>query len=311
VSVSTRKLNPAENRKVSGGSLPPVLEGFRAYLAVEKGLSRNTVESYSMDLSKFHDFLLSKKKKLTSFKKQDIVDFLDALRSEGISASSICRVLSSIRGLCRYFLLNGVMNEDPCENFPSPKKWDTLPKALSREEVSKLLKEDGRGSLALRDFAMLELLYSSGLRVSELLSLRISDVNFEAGFLRVMGKGSKERVVPTNPRALGKVKKYITELRPKLLKGRHSEYLFVTSRGRPMTRQRFWQALKLYGRLAGIKLTPHTLRHSFATHMLEGGADLRSLQKMLGHSDISTTQVYTKVSMDRAKRIYSQHHPRA
>jgi integrase/recombinase XerD len=157
---------------------------------------------------------------------------------------------------------------------------------------------------------MLELLYSSGLRVSELVLLKVSDVNFEAGFLRVIGKGDKERVVPASTRSLRRVKGYMEGLRQKLLKDRRSEYLFVTSRGGPMTRQRFWQALKGYGALAGVELSPHTLRHSFATHMLEGGADLRSLQKMLGHSDISTTQIYTKVSMDRAKKVYSEHHPR-
>ncbi|MEJ2323245.1 MAG: tyrosine-type recombinase/integrase, partial [Nitrospirota bacterium] len=189
-------------------------------------------------------------------------------------------------------------------------KWEALPKALSVDEVRELLESGKNGRFVLRDSAMLELLYSSGLRVTELVSLKVSDVNFESGFLRVVGKGGKERVVPTSPRALRKVKEYMRELRPELLKGRRSDYLFVTLRGRPMTRQRFWQTLKSYGALAGVELSPHTLRHSFATHMLEGGADLRSLQKMLGHSDISTTQIYTKVSMDRTKKVYSEHHPR-
>lgn len=286
-------------------------EDFIAYLTVERGLSRNTASSYSTDLKKFHKFLASREKTLTSFATEDIGDFLDALRAEGLSTSSVCRVLSSIRGLSRYLLIQGLMDEDPSENLPMPKKWEAVPKALSQAEVGKLLKTDGKGVLILRDFAMLELLYSSGLRVSELVSLKMSDINFEAGFLKVLGKGSKERVVPANLKALEKIKQYIRELRPRLLKKRHSEYLFLTARGRPMTRQRFWQALRAYARAAGLKLTPHTLRHSFATHMLEGGADLRSLQKMLGHSDIVTTQIYTKVSMDRAKRVYSEHHPRA
>lgn len=286
------------------------LEEFAAYLAVEKGLARNTVESYSMDLVKFSKFLSSRKREIDSFRKDDVVDYLDTLRGNGSSIASVCRSLSSIRGLARYMILQGTIGEDPTENISSPRKWETLPKALSVKEIKGLLKSSVRGRLTARDSAMFELLYSSGLRVSELIALKVSDVNFEAGFLRVTGKGDKERVVPANPRALGKVRVYIEGLRPRLLKKRNSEYLFITSRGKPMSRQRFWQALKAYGALAGVKLSPHTLRHSFATHMLEGGADLRSLQKMLGHSDISTTQVYTKVSMDRAKKVYSDHHPR-
>ena len=158
---------------------------------------------------------------------------------------------------------------------------------------------------------MLELLYSSGLRVSEVVSIKINDLNFEGGFLRVMGKGSKERVVPMNRRAVEKIKKYMQGLRPDLLKNKQSPYLFLTSMGTPMTRQRFWQALKKFGIMAGVKLTPHSVRHSFATHLLEGGADLRSVQKMLGHADISTTQIYTKVTGDRIRKVYLEHHPRA
>jgi integrase/recombinase XerD len=186
-----------------------------------------------------------------------------------------------------------------------------LPKSLSLDDVRGLLKVRSENSLALRDIAMVELLYSSGLRVSELVSLRTQDVNYEAGFLRVTGKGSKERVVPAHPKALERLKLYMQDLRPKLLGKRRSDYIFITNRGRSMTRQRFWQALKTLGRLAGVELSPHMLRHSFATHMLEGGADLRSLQMMLGHSDISTTQVYTKVSTDRKKKVYEKYHPRA
>jgi integrase/recombinase XerD len=167
------------------------------------------------------------------------------------------------------------------------------------------------GALFSRNAAMVELLYSSGLRVSELVTLRVEDLNFGGGFLRVVGKGSKERVVPVSRRALEKVKRYIKEFRPALLKKRYSEYLFLTGRGAPMTRQRFWQAIKAFGKQIGIELSPHTMRHSFATHLLEGGADLRSLQKMLGHSDISTTQIYTKVTMERIRKAYLEHHPRA
>jgi integrase/recombinase XerD len=288
-----------------------VLKDFMAYLSVEKGLARNTTSSYSTDLAKFERFLTSRDKALDSFSKDDIVDFLEGLRENGLSVSSACRVLSSIKGLSRYLVMQGLAEEDPTENMKSPKKWAALPKALSLDEVRGLLDVEKKNPLALRDSAMIEFLYSSGLRVSELVSLKVSDINFEAGFIRVLGKGSKERVVPAHPGALKRVKQYIKELRPKLLKKKQSDYLFITSRGRPMSRQRFWQALKAYGSLAGVELSPHVLRHSFATHMLEGGADLRSLQKMLGHSDISTTQVYTKVSMDRTKKVYDKHHPRA
>jgi integrase/recombinase XerD len=287
------------------------LKDFIAYLSIEKGLSMNTAVSYSTDLAKFQKFLEDRGKTLSGFRKADILDFIEALMAEGISVASIRRVMSSIRGLSRYLLLQGVIDEDPSENLPLPKKWDTLPKALTIREVTGLLGAEKKGALSLRDSAMHELLYSSGLRVSELVSLKLSDVNLEAGFLRVTGKGAKERVVPASTGAMLKVKRYIDELRPRLLKNRYSEYLFVTSRGRPMTRQRFWQALKAHGALAGVEVSPHMLRHSFATHMLEGGADLRSLQEMLGHSDISTTQVYTKVSMDRARKVYKKHHPRS
>lgn len=289
-----------------------LVEDYATYLAVEKGLSRNTVASYSADLGKFASHLSEAGGGLGSFGKEDILEFLDSLRLQGQTASSLARMLSSIRGFSRYLLLKGLASEDPAENLPSPKKWEQLPKALSREEVMGFMRAGPASArLAPRDLAMLELLYSSGLRVSELISLKVSDVNFEAGYLRVMGKGSKERMVPANRGALDRVRRYVVELRPRLLKKKRSDYLFVTARGGPMTRQRFWQSMKALGSLAGVKVSPHTLRHSFATHMLEGGADLRSLQRMLGHSDISTTQIYTRVSMERARKVYKQNHPRA
>jgi integrase/recombinase XerD len=294
---------------------PDHLKDFLTYLTVEKGLSRNTTESYRFDLRKFHDFLLSKDKDLVSFKKTDIVDFVEILRGEDNSMSSICRRLSAIKGLCRYLLLEGIIKEDPSEGLQTPRKWERLPKSLSISEVRSLL-DSGHSSLGsdpiiVRDHVMFELLYSSGLRVSELVAIKTEDINFEAGFLRVLGKGSKERIVPLHMGAVESVKKYISLQREEILNKKRSPYLFVTRRGRPMTRQRFWQAVKGLGRKLGIKLSPHTMRHSFATHLLEGGADLRALQKMLGHADISTTQIYTKVTAERLKKVYSKHHPRA
>lgn len=291
------------------------LNDFLTYLTAEKGLSKNTIESYAFDLKKFEEFLLSKNISLSSFKRSDIVDFIDRLRYEGYSASSICRIISSIKGVCKYLIIENIVQEDPAENLQSPKKWERLPKALGISEVKSLLEksitENSRNPAAVRDYVMIELLYSSGLRVSELVSLRLEDIHFDAGFLRVVGKGSKERIVPVSMRALEKIKNYMKRERMEILKKKPSTYLFVTNRGGPMTRQRFWQTIKKTGKKLGIPLSPHTMRHSFATHLLEGGADLRSLQKMLGHSDISTTQVYTKVTTDRLRKVYSKHHPRA
>jgi integrase/recombinase XerD len=289
------------------------LRDFLTYLSVEKGLSKNTIESYSIDLRKFQDFLLQKNKSFSSFTKTDVVDFIETLRSEGYSTSSICRYISSIKGLCKYLIIENIIKEDPSENLQTPKRWERLPKSLTISEIISFLELDTPidKPTMIRDSVMLELLYSSGLRVSELVSLKVEDINLEAGFIRVLGKGSKERIVPVNMRAIGRLKSYLRKERLEILKKRQSSYLFVTGRGRPLTRQRFWQAIKALGKKKGIELSPHTLRHSFATHLLEGGADLRSVQKMLGHSDISTTQIYTKVTTERLKKVYTKHHPRA
>jgi integrase/recombinase XerD len=291
------------------------LQKFLAYLTIEKGLAANTLESYERDLRKFREFLKSKGRDSGLFKRPDIIDFLEDLRNNGYSISSICRFISSIRGFCKYLLIEHVIHEDPSETLQMPKKWERLPKALTLSAVKSLFKS-GQSSqevkpTLMRDYVMLELLYSSGMRVSELVSLRLEDVNLEGGFMRILGKGSKERVVPVNVRALGILKGYIMNQRHKILKNRQSSYLFISGRGKPLTRQRFWQSLKGFGKKTGMNISPHTLRHSFATHLLEGGADLRSVQKMLGHSDISTTQIYTKVTSDRIKKVYTKHHPRA
>lgn len=290
-----------------------LLRDFLTYLSVEKGLSKNTIESYSIDLKKFQDFLSLKNKNFTSFTRADVVDFIETLRNKGYSISSTCRFISSIKSLCKYLIIENVIKEDPSENLQTPKRWERLPKSLTVSEVRSFLELDTPidKPIMMRDSVMLELLYSSGLRVSELVSLKVEDINLEAGFIRVLGKGSKERVVPVNIRAIGRLKGYLNKARQEILKKRQSSYLFVTGRGRSLTRQRFWQTIKTLGRKKGIDLSPHTLRHSFATHLLEGGADLRSVQKMLGHSDISTTQIYTKVTTERLKKVYTKHHPRA
>jgi integrase/recombinase XerD len=288
-----------------------LLERFFTYLSVEKGLSKNTLSSYAADLKRYTLFLKEREKDISSALRSDIVDFNEALRNKGYSISSICRYLSSIKALYKYLLIESILDYDPSGNIHLPKKWERLPKALSISEVMALLQTSFSGKTILRDSAMLELLYSSGLRVSELVKIKLGDIHFDAGFVRIMGKGDKERVVPVNMRALEKVKQYMEEERPVTLGKRQSPYLFVTRRGKPMSRQRFWQTLKAIGQKAGLEISPHTIRHCFATHLLEGGADLRSVQKMLGHSDISTTQIYTKVTTDRVKKVFKTYHPRA
>ena len=288
-----------------------LLERFFTYLSVEKGLSKNTLSSYAADLKRYTLFLKEREKDISSALRSDIVDFNEALRNKGYSISSICRYLSSIKALYKYLLIESILDYDPSGNIHLPKKWERLPKALSISEVMALLQTSFSGKTILRDSAMLELLYSSGLRVSELVKIKLGDIHFDAGFVRIMGKGDKERVVPVNMRALEKAKQYMEEERPATLGKRQSPYLFVTRRGKPMSRQRFWQTLKAIGKQAGLDISPHTIRHCFATHLLEGGADLRSVQKMLGHSDISTTQIYTKVTTDRIKKVFKTYHPRA
>ena len=288
-----------------------LLERFFTYLSVEKGLSKNTLSSYAADLKRYTLFLKEREKGIESALRGDIIDFNEGLRNAGYSVPSICRYLSSIKALYKYLLIENILDSDPSENIHMPKKWERLPKALSVSEVMDLLQTGLSGKTILRDSAMLELLYSSGLRVSELVRIKLGDIHFDAGFVRIMGKGAKERVVPVNARALEKVKRYMEEERPAMLKKRQSAYLFVTRLGKPMSRQRFWQTLKAIGKQVGLDISPHTIRHCFATHLLEGGADLRSVQKMLGHSDISTTQIYTKVTTDRIKKVFKTYHPRA
>jgi integrase/recombinase XerD len=288
-----------------------LLKRFLNYLAVEKGLSRNTLESYERDLRKYFTFM--EKKAPDDIKQQDVLDFLSRLSEEGMAMPSSARSLSAIRGFHKYLLTDSLTAADPTVNIDSPHGWARLPKTLSSSEIETLLNQpDLTTTLGIRDKAMLEVLYAAGLRVSELVGLRLPDMNLERGFVVVAGKGSKERAVPIGEVASARLKEYLDRSRPLLLKGKASDAVFVSSRRRQLTRQMFWERIKHYVRKAGItrNVSPHTLRHSFATHLLDNGADLRAVQAMLGHSDISTTQIYTHVSRERLKRIHEKYHPR-
>ncbi len=284
---------------------------YATYLAVEKGLAPNTLASYERDLNKY--FYAMREKQPEGITPADVRAFLAELSGSGIAAPSIARNLAAVRGFHKFLQIDGLAQSDPTVNVETPRGWKRLPKTLSTAEVDALLVQPDQSTLlGLRDKAMLELLYATGLRVSELVGLRLQDVNLERGFLVVMGKGSKERAVPLGETAMDAVRSYLKRARPLLLKSGASESLFLSARRRGITRQMFWERIKLHARAAGIvsSISPHTLRHCFATHLLDNGADLRAVQAMLGHSDISTTQIYTHVSRERLRQIHEKHHPR-
>jgi len=293
------------------------ITAFLTHVRVEKGLSPNTVSAYRRDLLKFEEF--AKKKKLTveSVSREDLMDFLASLYRMKLESRTVARNLVTMRNFFRFTLVQGTRADDPTLNLESPKIRRSLPGYLRLEEVEKLLAQpDEKQPAGLRDRAMLEVLYSTGLRVSELVGLRVMDMDRAAGCVRCIGKGDKERIVPVGKKAIALVERYLRDARPKLLanaKQANIATLFINRRGGPISRVGVWKILTAYGRQAGLRrgLTPHMLRHSFATHLLEGGADLRSVQLMLGHSDISTTQIYTHVVEERLKQIYKAHHPRA
>ncbi len=291
--------------------VPRELEQFFQHLTVERGLSAKSVEAYRGDLSKFFGLVRKPPARVT---REDVRGFLGRERAEGLSASTTARRLVALRTFYRFLLLEKAVDADPTENVDAPRPFKHLPSYLTTREVEALLEAPpAETPLGLRDRAMLEVLYATGLRVSELTGLNLDGLNSDAGFVLVMGKGGKERVVPLGEVARDWVSRYRSESRPRLLKDRPSRSLFVTSRGGGMTRQNVWTMIKKYAAAAGItkSMSPHTLRHSFATHLLEHGADLRSVQVLLGHSDISTTQIYTHVEQERLKRLYRQFHPRA
>ncbi len=301
-------------RSVSSGLIlmnDDLLSRFLNYLVVEKGLSRNTIVSYERDLKRY--IVLMKGKNPDHILPSDVVSFMTYLSSQGIAPSSVARNLAAVRGFHKYLMIDGLAGSDPTGNLETPRGWKRLPKSLSSTDVGTLLSQpDLATPIGMRDKAMLELMYATGLRVSELVGLRIGDVNTERGFLIVLGKGAKERAVPTGETAISAVTDYMDKARPCLLRNKTSDILFISNHRRGITRQMFWQRIKHYARTAGIGtgISPHTLRHSFATHLLDNGADLRSVQAMLGHSDISTTQIYTHVSRERLRKIHEKYHPR-
>ena len=291
------------------------LEDFLNYLNVERGLSQNTIVAYRSDIEKFIEHLEKKKgiKELGTAKRQDISNYLLHLKDRGISSNSISRALVSIKMFFKFLIAEHYIKDDVTAALESPKLIRPLPKILGLQEVEKLLASPNlKDWMGVRDKAALELMYATGMRVSEIVNLKTADLNFDLGIVKCKGKGGKERIVPLGKKAKNALSRYMDNVRGRLLKARSDPHLFLTRLGRKISRQSFWKMIKSYTRQSRIKknITPHTLRHSFATHLLERGADLRVVQEMLGHADISTTQIYTHINRERLKAIHKQFHPR-
>ena len=291
------------------------VQAFLDHLSIERGHSANTIAAYGCDLSQFIEYAREAGALgLDDLTETILIGFMEALRQAGMSPGSISRKLSAIKTFSKYSYREGALKKDFTANAVGMRGGKKLPSVLSIEEVSNLLDQPSGGEPGeVRDRAMLETLYATGLRVSELINLRLIDLNMDVGFLRCFGKGSKERIVPIGKVAIAWVNRYLAEARPQFARSGSSEYLFLNSRGKKMSRVGFWKIIKKYAAKAGIlkNISPHTLRHSFATHLLQGGADLRSIQEMLGHADIATTQIYTHVTRDKLKEVYRDAHPRA
>ncbi|HWI51062.1 MAG TPA: site-specific tyrosine recombinase XerD [Symbiobacteriaceae bacterium] len=292
-----------------------LIHEFINYLSVERGLAINTLESYGRDLRQYSEFLeTDDESALDSVSRNTIVNYLLYLQSQGKATATIARRLAALKAFYQFLVREKRIGSDPTANLESPKLEKRLPKVLSVTEVERLLAQPDAGQAAgVRDRAMLELLYATGIRVSELVSLDVTDVNLEMGYIKCSGKGSKERIVPLGSLAIQSCREYLSGARTRLVREREELALFVNHHGHRLTRQGFWKIVKKYAEDAKIEkeITPHTLRHSFATHLLENGADLRSVQEMLGHADISTTQIYTQVTRGRIKEVYAKAHPRA
>ncbi len=295
-----------------------VVSSFVDYLKVEKGLSALTVSAYTKDIGQFAAFLDRNKRTLMNARRDEVRSFLQQLFANTVDGRSVARKLSALRHLYRFLLLDKRVDRDPTLNIPTPKQWKVLPKSLGREEVETMLQvETSRSAgkiseaLAIRNRAMLEVFYAAALRVSEITSLKLEDVKLEMGYVLVRGKGDKERIVPVGRSAQESLTRYFRDARPKLAAGKSSPFLFIARGAKKLTRQRVWQMVGIASSSAGRHAGPHMLRHSCATHMVENGADLRTVQTILGHADISTTQIYTHVALDRLKSVYAKHHPRA
>ncbi len=290
------------------------IEEFINYLSIERGLSANTILAYRRDLSKYVKFLAKQNiSAADQIKRDQITSFMQKQKENDLSVGSICRSLAAIKMFHRFLARERLAKDDPSFLVETPKLWKRIPDVLSALEMEAMIKaSQGKGWQKIRDNAILELFYASGMRVSELVELKVENVNFEIGYIRCMGKGRKERIVPIGRRAQSAVKRYLEEIRPKLIKSNFSAFLFLSRLSKKISRQSIWKIVKHYAKVAKIKkvIKPHTLRHTFATHLLERGADLRSVQEMLGHSDISTTQIYTHVDRERLKSIHKQFHPR-
>ena len=283
------------------------------HLLVERGVASNTLEAYGRDLRRYFQFLLQKGiPQLPDVKPEVIIEYLVQIKGEGLSANSMNRALAAMRGLYKYLIQEKIITSSPLTNVDLAKVWMRLPDTISKEEMNVILIQPGNSTAAtVRDSAMLELLYATGIRVSELINLTMNSVNWQVGFLVVMGKGSKERIVPVGKTAYDCTRLYVDKARPKLMQKKITDVLFLNRFGTKFTRQGLWKIVIRYAKKAALqkKIHPHTFRHSFASHLLEGGADLRTVQVMLGHADISTTQIYTHITRDRLKEIHAKYHP--
>ncbi len=291
-----------------------ILDAFIDNIWIEKGLSQNTLDSYRSDLEQFSSWL--KKNNLTYIKtsKKEILSYLSFLFQKGLGSKTVARKLSSLKSFFRYLVFKSIISIDPSSEVETPKLLKSIPKSISEKEVEALLAApDEKTDIGLRDKTMIETLYSCGLRISELTNLELLNLNLRQGVIRVIGKGQKERLVPMGNQLISLLELYISSSRNSLLNKRHSDFLFLSTRGQRMTRQSFWHRIKHYCLASGFesdKISPHVLRHAFATHLLNNGADLRVVQLLLGHSDLNTTQIYTEVARQRLKRLHTEHHPR-
>jgi integrase/recombinase XerD len=308
----------AHTSSVSSVNNSQVVSSFIAYLKVEKGLSLLTISAYTRDIAQFAAVIDRSKRTLLNARREDVRAFLQQLFANSVDGRSVARKLSALRHLYRFLLLDKRVERDPTLNIPLPKQWKILPKSLAKDEIEALLGDgtaDTNGpenkTLLLRNRAMLEVFYAGALRVSELVSLKLEDVKVDMGYVLVRGKGDKERIVPLGRSAQKALSRYLSESRPRLAAKKNSPFLFIARGAKKITRQRVWQMVGAASGAAGRHASPHMLRHSCATHMVENGADLRTVQTILGHADISTTQVYTHVALDRLKSVYRKHHPRA